>query len=557
MVTVHFYPANRSISIRRGFTILDAARLAGVVIDSPCDGVETCGKCRVRLDEASLTQIVRRGAHHLSKDEEADGHVLACAAEIIGDIAVRIPENGADKSMKITSHGRKASVNLAPWVTKEYSAGKGVTSIMAGGRFIGQEEGDTGAESYGLVVDIGTTTLVVSLVDLGDGKELAVASALNPQSIHAQDVLSRIRFASEVKGLEEMRKGVIDEINRLTRQAAEETGLSQKRIYETVFSGNTCMLHLAAGVDPASLGRYPYTPLLTGGEYLDGAAMGLDISPFGIVYLPPVISAYVGADITSGILATRLHEERETTLFVDIGTNGEMAIARDGRLWSTSTAAGPAFEGMNISSGMRAGEGAIERFAIAADGEVAIGVIGGTDATGICGSGLLDIVAELVTAGVIAANGRFVSAQSDSIPEQLKERLVEKNGKTVFLINDKIWLTQKDIRQVQLAKGAVRAGIQLLLRHTGMTETAVEKVLIAGSFGYHLRAESLVAIGLLPPEFKDRIEFVGNTSKTGGETFLLNRDSREEMERLVHEVEVVELANCQDFDKVFVAALPF
>jgi uncharacterized 2Fe-2S/4Fe-4S cluster protein (DUF4445 family) len=163
----------------------------------------------------------------------------------------------------------------------------------------------------------------------------------------------------------------------------------------------------------------------------------------------------------------------------------------------------------------------------------------------------------MVTAVVIAANGRFVSPQSASIPEKLKARLVEKNGKTVFLITDMVWLTQKDIRQVQLAKGAIRAGIQLLLRHTGMTEAAVEKVLIAGSFGYHLRAESLIAIGLLPPEFEERIEFVGNTSKTGGETFLLNRNSRDEMERLVREVEVVELANCQDFNKVFVAALPF
>jgi uncharacterized 2Fe-2S/4Fe-4S cluster protein (DUF4445 family) len=557
MVTARFYPADCSVSVRKGSTILEAARLAGVVIDSPCDGVVTCGKCRVRLDDASLTRIVRRGAHHLSKGEEADGHVLACAAEIIGDIAVRIPESGADKSLKITSHGRKASVELAPWVTKEYSSEKEVTSVIAGARVIGLEEGDTTAESFGLVVDIGTTTLVVSLVDLGNGNELAVASALNPQSSHAQDVLSRIRFASEAKGLEEMRLGVINEINRLTRQVVEETGLSQGRIYETIFSGNTCMLHLAAGVNPASLGRYPYTLLLTGGEYRDGAEMGLDSSPFGIVYLPPVISAYVGADITSGILATRLHEEPETTLFIDIGTNGEMAIADNGRLWSTSTAAGPAFEGMNISFGMRAGAGAIERFAITADGEVEIAIIGDTDATGICGSGLLDVVAELVTAGVIAANGRFVSPQSAAIPKKLKARLVEKNGKIVFLVTENVWLTQKDIRQVQLAKGAIRAGIQLLLRHTWMSEAAVKKVLIAGSFGYHLRAESLIAIGLLPPEFKDRIEFVGNTSKTGGETFLLNRGSRDEMERLVHEVEVVELANSLDFDKVFVAALPF
>ena len=557
MVTTHFYPANRSVSVRKGTTILEAARLAGVTIESPCNGVVTCGKCRVRLDDTSLKQIIRRGTHQLSYAEEAAGHVLSCEAEIIGDIVVQVPDRTSERSLKITSHGRKSTLVLAPYIAKEYSPRESVTSVYAGGELIGVEEGDTAGELYGIVVDIGTTTLVASLVSLLDGSELATASALNPQSLHAQDVLSRIRFASDDKGLEEMRRAVIDEINRLTNQVADKANVRLGRVYEVIFSGNTCMLHLAAGINPAPLGKYPYTPVLNGGEYRESSTLGLNISPFGLVYFPPVISAYVGADITSGILATGLREEKGTVLFVDIGTNGEIAIARDGRIWATSTAAGPAFEGMNITFGMRAGEGAIERFRIAGEGKVEIAVIGGVTATGICGSGLLDIVAELVTTGIITANGKFISTGSVEIPAALKERLVQRDGKTVFMITENVWMTQKDIRQVQLAKGAIHAGMIFLLRATETAAASVAKVLIAGSFGYHLREKSLIAIGLLQSEFEGRIEFVGNTSRTGGESFLLNRESRRVMEQLVGEVDVVELANCPGFDKVFVASLGF
>lgn len=557
MPKVHFLPSGSVVTVEAGTTILTAARSGGVVIEAPCNGAGTCGKCRVLLDSESVHHVIHRGNHHLSRREENAGYVLACAAEVTADVMVQVPEKTFERSLKITSHGKKGCVTLAPLITKEYTGRERVTSVFAGGELLGVEEGNSAAEAYGVAVDIGTTTLVVSLVSLADGRELATASALNPQSVHAQDVLSRIRFAADVDGLEEMRRGVIDEINLLVREVASRVGIRQELIYEMVFSGNTCMLHLAAGVDPAPLGRFPYTPSLNGGEYREAAALGLSISPFGIVYLPPIISAYVGADITSGILATQLPEENGTVLFVDIGTNGEMAIVRDERLWVTSTAAGPAFEGMNITFGMRAGEGAIERFVVAGDGEVAITAIGGGVATGICGSGLLDIVGELVTAGIIGANGRLVSPEKPGIPATLKERLVQRDGKTVFVLTDDVWLTQKDIRQVQLAKGAIRAGIDLLLRDIGIAASDVGKVLIAGSFGYHLRVESLIAIGLLPPEFAGRIEFVGNTSKTGGETFLLNRDARREMERLVGEVKVVELANCADFDKVFVSALPF
>jgi len=317
------------------------------------------------------------------------------------------------------------------------------------------------------------------------------------------------------------------------------------------------MLHLAAGVNPRSLGQYPYTSELTGGSWLPGQALGLSVAASGVVYLPPIISAYVGADITAGLQAVRLHEQKGTILFVDIGTNGEMAIVHDGHLWATSTAAGPAFEGMNITCGMRAGEGAIERFAILKDGHVRLKTIGNAPAVGICGSGLMDIVAELVAHGVVAKNGKFVAADAPGLSPALAARLIKVDGKPVFSLTDTIYLSQKDIRQVQLAKGAIRAGVEFLLRHTGVAADILDKVLIAGSFGFYLTAQSLLTIGLLPPEVAGRIDFVGNTAKTGGEAFLLNRDSRREMEQLVTRVDVVELASCKDFDRVFVEFLAF
>ncbi len=263
MVNIHFLPANRSITVAKGTTILEAARLAGILIESPCNGAVVCGKCTVHLDQDSLSHIVRRGTHHLSHRQELAGQVLSCEAEVIGDIAVVVPDI-SEKELKITSHGHAVAVALAPYITKEYLAERDVTLVYHGAEVAAEEEGDTAAESYGVVVDIGTTTLVVALVDLNSGVELASASALNPQSRHAQDVLSRIRIASEEKGLLEMQEGVIGEINRLIGEVTSNADIRQERLYEVVFSGNTCMLHLAAGVNPRSLGQYPYSPEIFG-----------------------------------------------------------------------------------------------------------------------------------------------------------------------------------------------------------------------------------------------------------------------------------------------------
>jgi uncharacterized 2Fe-2S/4Fe-4S cluster protein (DUF4445 family) len=490
----------------------------------------------------------------LTPAERAEGWVLACQCTVCGDLQAE-PEQNADDDLKILSEGHAVAVELDPWITKDYEAAGAQTRVRAGGALLATEPGDTTAARFGVAVDIGTTTLVVALIDLRDGREIAVASSLNPQARHAQDVLSRIKLGSQSEGLQQLQGELIAELNRLIGGTAAEARVSVQNIYEAVFSGNTTMLHLATGTNPASLGKYPYTPALACGESVRAADLGLAIASPGWVYLPPIMSAYVGADITSGILAAKLAELAGVTLFVDIGTNGEMVLAVNGQLTATSTAAGPAFEGMNIACGMRASRGAIERVSLAGD-DVEIKTIANAAPVGLCGSGLLDVVGELAARGGLDKNGRFQT--NGALPDRRwKHRFDRLDGKPVFRLADPVFLSQKDVRQVQLAKAAIRAGIELMLRANGLTAERVDRVLIAGSFGFHLRTASLLHLGLLPPGFKDRVAFVGNTSKTGARAFLLNRRLRDELKRLVQRVRVLELANDPAFEKTFVQALSF
>jgi uncharacterized 2Fe-2S/4Fe-4S cluster protein (DUF4445 family) len=520
-----------------GDCILDVARRAGVLLESPCNGNGTCGKCKVK----TITTAGRQET------------VLACRTAADGDITVEIGGRPDGDGLQIKQDGQLTSLVIDSPVRKCYIPAACVTQVYRDGEIIATEPGDTAAEVYGLAVDIGTTTLVVSLVELTTGREAAVTSALNPQSRLAQDVLSRIRYASSAQGLTEMHRLFIAELNKMIGQLAAEADISLNHIYEIVLSGNTCMLHLAANVNPASLGRYPYTPLIRGGDAYPAASLGIHAAAGVEAYLPPVISAYVGADITAGILASRLAELPGTSLFIDIGTNGEMVLATDGVLAATSTAAGPAFEGMNISHGMRAAAGAVEAFRLDDAGERVINTIGGKQAVGICGSGLVDIVAELVRTGLVGRNGRF----SPTSGGQARAYLIEFGDKPAFAVADEVLLTQQDVRQVQLAKGAIRAGIEALLAHRGLTAEKVDRVLIAGSFGYHLNPASLIAIGLLPVEFAGRIEFLGNTSKTGAQAFLLNGRTRREINRDIAGVTVLELATIPNFDRLFVKCLDF
>jgi uncharacterized 2Fe-2S/4Fe-4S cluster protein (DUF4445 family) len=566
------FGGEREIEVPGGTTVLEAARRAGLSIESPCSGSGLCGKCKSKISALCAKNVRSPDNALLSEAERAEGWVLSCEAHINGDVKVFLPEFEGGGALKILEKGLGFEVELNPGIRKEYDAGRNVTLVF-GSRapdaqadgpsrsgpeaLLCEEAGDTTGRAYGLSLDIGTTTLVLSLVDLNTGGELNSVSELNPQAVYAQDVLSRIKLASEPEGLKTLHGALMAKVNEMISLVSGRGGVSGNDIYEIVFSGNTCMLHLAAALNPEPLGRYPYTPAIEGAKLLDASKLGIHgMADSALVYMPPGISAYVGADITSGILATSLFDIDGVTLFVDIGTNGEMVAASGGRLCAASTAAGPAFEGMNITMGMRAGDGAIERFEIL-NGEVRAGVIGGAAPTGICGSGLIDVVGELAINGVIEGNGRFASPDSAGLPRFLADRLTEHNGKRAFRVDGDVVLTQKDVRQVQLAKGAVRAGVEYLLRAMALTPSDVEKVLIAGSFGYHLRADSLVNIGLLPKEFTGKIEFAGNTSSSGGKAFLAGRQYRGLMERRVKEIEVIELANMDGFEKAFVGALSF
>ncbi|MDR3579800.1 MAG: ASKHA domain-containing protein [Oryzomonas sp.] len=552
MATVHFVPAGRSVSVDQGTTILEASRRAGVLIEAPCNGAGHCGKCTVQIPLDDLPQIV---VHvDAPADDSGEGVVLACHSEVYGDITVLVLHR-AEEGLRVISAGSGVQAEPDPFIVRRYDATARQTAIWAGDRLLAAEPGDTTGKNYGLVVDVGTTTLVAALVDLANGRELTSASALNPQSLHAQDVLSRIRFAADHDGLSLLQRDLITELNRLAREVSTKAGIDVEEIYEVVFSGNTCMLHLAAGVNPAPLGKNPFTPTLTGNSHVAASALGLAIAPSGLVYLPPVISAYVGADISAGILAAGLAELPGVTLFIDIGTNGELVLAVNGRLTASATAAGPAFEGMNISCGMRAAVGAVERVAIGTTGELDIAVIGAGVPSGICGSGLMDLVSELVEHGIIGNNGRFGTPTGLAAP--LAARLVGEGSKAAFSINDTVSLTQKDVRQVQLAKGAIRAGIELLLREEGLEPKHLDRVYIAGSFGYHLREQSLTTLGLLPPEAAGKVMFLGNTARSGGEMLLVDHRLRSGLKTLVDQVRVVDLAGNPAFERVFMEAMGF
>jgi uncharacterized 2Fe-2S/4Fe-4S cluster protein (DUF4445 family) len=554
MAIIHFIPENKTVSVADGTNLLEAARKADVLIDAPCDGTGTCGKCRVKIPAAQRQNFKEAPHDWLTQTERAEGWALACQSTVHGDLLVE-SEQDADDELKILSEGQAVAVELNPWITKTFDASSAQTRVNAGGTLLAAEPGDTTRALFGVAVDIGTTTLVAALIDLRDGREIAVASSLNPQARHAQDVLSRIKLGSQPEGLQLLQGELIAELNRLIGEAAADAKISVHNIYEAVFSGNTTMLHLATGTNPASLGKYPYTPALQCGESVRAADIGLAIAPDGQVYLPPIMSAYVGADITSGILAAKLAELSGVTLFVDIGTNGEMVLAVNGQLTATSTAAGPAFEGMNIACGMRASRGAIELVSLAGN-DIELKTIANAAPVGLCGSGLLDIVGELAAHGGVDKKGRFQT--NGALPDRSwKNQFGHLDGKPVFHIAGPVYLSQKDVRQVQLAKAAVRAGIELMLRANQLTAAQVDRVLIAGSFGFHLRTASLIHLGLLPREFKDRVEFVGNTSKTGARAFLLNRRLREELKKLVRQVRVLELANDPAFEKTFVKALSF
>jgi len=555
MHEVFFVSQEKKINVSTGTSLLDAAHQAGILLESPCNREGICGKCKVAVDGDSHSSLRDgQGDHLLRTVEEGDDWVLGCQVYIYGDI--RVVVQPSEQSMTaIVADGKCCLVPLHPMIVKEYEPLSGTTRVMAGGLLLETETGDTTDSLYGVAIDIGTTTLVVALVDLATGKEVASTSALNPQALHAQDVLSRIKLGSAKDGLILLQTELFRELNRMIALLSAGENRNRSHIYEAILSGNTTMLTIAAKTSPSSLGKSPYQVQVQTDCSLPAVELGLQIAEKGIVWFPPVASAYVGADIISGIIAADLLHLAGITLFVDIGTNGEMLIAADGKITATSTAAGPAFEGMNISCGMRAVDGAIEKVHLKG-GTVEIQTISGALPIGLCGSGLLDVVGEMAREGIVDRNGRFAKPGTE-VFEVWRDYIDVIEGRTRFRLSEKVSVTQQDIRQVQLAKGAVRAGVDLLLKKTQLAAEDVDRVFIAGSFGAHLQVSSLIFLGLLPESFADRVEFLGNTSRSGATAFLLNQKMRREASALVKRMTVLELSGEPEFDKIFLQALAF
>jgi uncharacterized 2Fe-2S/4Fe-4S cluster protein (DUF4445 family) len=439
------------------------------------------------------------------------------------------------------------------------------TAVLTDHHLIDFEEGDTSRKCYGAAFDIGTTTVVGSLMDLTNGKEVAIASSVNPQVSFGDDVVSRIGHASSgPEGLEDLRAAIIECVSMMLCDLSAQSGVGLEHVYEISFAGNTTMQHLLCGLDVAQLGVSPFVPPCGRGLRLDASEMGLGLHPQAAAYVFPVIGGFVGGDTVAGILATRLPEKEGPALMVDIGTNGEIVLLVDGKLTAASTAAGPAFEGARIQCGMRGATGAIEKVVI--DNDVACEVIGDVAPIGICGSGLIDIVAELLDAKIVSPEGRMLPPEElpEALSPKLRQRVrVDESGQVRFHLSGgdgrtEVFLTQRDVRELQLSSGAIRAGITILLKHAGLRPCDLKVIYVAGGFGSYIRREHAQRIGLLPPEVPaERIHYVGNTSLSGARWALLSTKARARAEELARVTTHVELSQDMDFQMQFAECMIF
>lgn len=582
--------------------LMDLLDDAGIELESSCAGNGTCGKCRVLIISGECLPPSPAEMELLSPKDFKRGIRLACHCLVRGEVELsvenaaqdlRVLEKGMLADFKIeaeiskyqlTSTYNEQELSLIEQIMQQLNIEQSVpdsidilrliaqfkpetTAIVASNKLIGLEHGDTIAHCYGVAVDIGTTTVVASLHKLDDGSELAVASALNPQTQYGLDVLGRIQYAGKgSNNLDKLNGLIINCLNGLILELCRRSGIDSKYIYKIAVAANTVMLHLLLGVSPASIGRAPYHPVFRQGQVLAADNLGLLVSPFASLYCLPSVSGFVGADIVAGIIASDLDGAEEIVLFLDLGTNGEIVLSRDGKLIACSTAAGPALEGMNIACGMRAAKGAVEEVWIQ-DKSVQWRTIDNAPPLGLCGSGLIDLVAVMLECGLLNSSGRIAARNNFAgvYPHNpLAGQIDDIAGKRRFWLipssdncPNGIFVSQADIRQVQLAKSAIVTGIKTMMTETGLDESRVNKVYVAGAFGAYLKPSSLIRLGFFPESWHDRITFVGNTSKAGAVMALLSSSTRCRMEETAQKVNYVELESCPGFEKMFIENMRF
>jgi len=602
-VIIIFQPGEKIVKVPKGTSLIEAAKKAGFTIPNLCSRRGICGKCKVRLLQKQLP-FNHQEELTLSPEERSLGIHLACQIDVQEDLMVEVvaEEKVATtsfltydiaESYEIDEHIKKYYLelrqpdietmvddsrniegsifgqpsdlfiplpflqNLSTFLRKNDFK---VTITVENNHVINLEAGDTSHRLLGVAVDLGTTTIVGSLVDMQTGEILAVQAKTNPQSGYGADVIARVNYSvSEPGGLNKLQSLVIEAINEIIEQLCEATNAKFREIYEMSLAGNTIMNHLFLGVNPQYIAEAPYVPAYRKSKKYLAEELGLTILPRGPICTLPNISGYVGGDITGFILACDLHEQEKITLGIDIGTNGEIVLGSRERLLCCATAAGPAFEGGQISSGMRAMEGALDKYFIDED-QIFYHVIGDAEPRGICGTGLIDCVAEMVRVGIVDQTGRIVAPEVFDGPDWLKQRIISNNNKNYDFIlvregelgaKKRVILKQQDIRELQLAKGAVAAGIMILAKELGIETNAIEEILIAGAFGSYLNKYNAQKIGLIPNIPPEKIRFVGNAASMGAKKFLLSRKARETAEQIVEHTEYIELSMRMDFQEIF------
>jgi uncharacterized 2Fe-2S/4Fe-4S cluster protein (DUF4445 family) len=621
---VIFHPSGRRGEIPEGETILEASRLLGVGIESVCGGKNSCGKCLVRHESGRferygitslpdhLSAFTEKESGFIGENERAEGFRLACAAEIHGDVLIFVPEESRAGAQVVRKEAAAREILLHPAVRlftvtlpppdlidpcgdyERLAAAlaerfglpsrieidhpalislpgalrKGNWTVTAAIRMereiLAVLPGEV-EESYGLAIDVGSTTLAGYLCSLQTGKLIAAHSLMNPQTTYGDDVIARISYViDQPDGLKKMRGAIIEGLNRLIRTVTAEAGLSPADLFELTLVGNTAMHHLFLGIDPRPLGVAPFTPAVHRSLDIKARDLGLLSHPSANVHILPIEAGFVGADNVGVLIAEEPYLRDEMVLVIDVGTNGEMILGNRKKLLSASCATGPALEGAHIRFGMRAAPGAIERIRIDPETlEVSFKIIGVerwrpefriTGTLGICGSGIIDGVAELYRTGVIDRSGRF---RTDLATPRL--RLTD--GKPEFVIAwpeetplaEAITINQQDVRNVQLAKGALYAGAKLMMKKLGIAK--VDRVILAGAFGSYIDKTQALILGMFPDCDLDCVFSVGNAAGDGARIALLNRGKRLEAEVMARQVEYLELTLEKEFQQEFMAAM--
>ena len=602
-VTLDYGSKSLVFKSEAGINLHKALLLNHSGISSPCGGKGTCGKCKVVVS-GELSPPTEIEKSKLTRQELDAGVRLACQAVLTGDVKIRIKDEKSafiqidglpykvgisPVSQRIQIHLPGTSLTNCPDDVKRLRDGlqrdhlKISRSLMAKiSNLLNEREQDILATvtedeladinifaeqtpDYGFAVDIGTTTIVGYLVNLITGEIEDTVSELNEQAAFGADVLSRISYGKEnAEGNRVLHDKIVSQLGHMLKKTVERKGLAKDAICGISVAGNTIMMHFLMGLNPFRISVAPFTPVFTSSYFCRGEEIGLAYHPRCPVYILPSIAGYVGADIVAGMLVCSLLDPTRTQLLVDIGTNGEMALSREGAVLCCSVAAGPAFEGAGIRWGVGGIDGAIDSVDLK-DGTLKIHTLSDKKPIGICGSGLLDAVSIMVQNGIIDEGGRFAEP-CEWFPEAagLWDRMQEINGEKVFVLTgpgclpeETIFLCQQDIREVQLAKAAVHAGITTLLNNQGTTPEQVDAVWLAGGFGNKLRKESAVNIGLLPKELAPKIRFAGNTSGVGAVMALLSKDCRDKCDIIKTKARYLELSALAGFNDTFIESIGF